>query len=84
MRKLKLLGVDEGKFMFSSNGTKPSICYIWDMHFPDVGNVMNLQIDWVVKGHYSNGQRKKMVKRTITSLLRKIVTDHKHTLKKVD
>jgi hypothetical protein len=82
MKKFRIVSEENGKFILDTGGVNPAICYIWDLNFPESGNNLNLQVDWVVNSRYSKGRRKKMLKKTINSFLRRIIQDYKHILKK--
>lgn len=77
MEKMKIAESDPNGFVLNSRGAYPAICIITGLHFHDTDPVCSLDIDWVCKGRYTNGQRKKLVARTIRSLLQAIVADER-------
>ncbi len=71
--KIKAIGETSDGFKFISRGRYPAICLVNNLRFHETEPVVNLEIDWICKGGYTNLQRKKMVQRTINGLLRYIV-----------
>lgn len=83
MKKFKIDSVDGPTMIFTSRGKNPCRVAISDIRFADQGPTVNMQVDWITMGRYTKGQSKKMLARTITSILRNIVAvekrNNKHT-----
>ena len=87
MEKMRISDIDIGDdsgsgFIMTSRGRYPAICNISNIHFLDDEPVVQAKLDWIAKGKYTNGQRKKMVARTLSHILRTIVASERkqHTL----
>lgn len=71
MKKLRFTGIDDNRFILDTGGKNPAICYIWDIKVPDGNTVITCEIDWVIKGAFTNRHLKKMLQRTFNSMLRR-------------
>lgn len=83
MEKMKIVASSADGFTLSSRGQYPAIAVITDTKFHETEPLVSVCIDWVSKGSYTNGQRKKMVARTMVSLLRSIVASERRKAKQL-
>lgn len=65
--------VKDGFLLISRDKTQPAICKISGLKFHDTEPLLQMSIDWINKGSYTNGQRKKLVTRTLVRALRRMV-----------
>ena len=63
----------DGFWLVSKDKHQPAICKITDLRFHDTKPLLHMVIDWVNVGSYTNGQRKKLVARTLVRALRRMV-----------
>ncbi len=84
MEKMKIKSLEDSSegFKLISKGKYPAICLLNHIRFHDTEPMVNMEIDWICKGGYSNLQRKKMVQRTINGLLRYIVRSERQRQRK--
>lgn len=61
---------EEDVFTLTSADSTPCVCNIWNLHFHESKPQLRLSIIWISKGSYTNLQRKKLVTRTLNSILR--------------
>jgi hypothetical protein len=61
----------DGFWLVSKDKIQPAICKITDLRFHDTDPLLHMVIDWVNVGSYTNGQRKKLVARTLVRTLRR-------------
>jgi len=64
---------EDGLMLVSKDRRQPAICKITDLRFHDTEPLLHMAIDWINKGSYTNGQRKKLVTRTLVRALRRMV-----------
>lgn len=83
MEKMRIEPMDKSEdgFILTSRGKYPAICILNHLRFHDTDPVVQMDIDWVSKGGYTNRQRKKMVARTINGLLRYMLYCKRRELK---
>lgn len=86
MRTMKIESVHDSKqFMFiSKDKNNPAICVVDNINFHDTESFINCKFDIVNKGRYSKGKLKKMVARTIVSILRRIISEQKSLFKHIE
>jgi hypothetical protein len=78
MQKMKVTGVNpDGSFNLEAIKDATCKCTISNLRFHTSDPVMNLEVVWHNKGKYTNGQRKKLLARTVVSLLRSAVEHQK-------
>lgn len=80
MKKLQVIEKAGEGFLFRHTGKYPCSCIISNIEFEEHRPNVNMNIIWIEKGRYSNLQRKKMLRRSFTALLRKITNGIKASL----
>lgn len=78
--RFELLGTKDEFLLVSKDKFYPALCKISNLRFHETKSVLQLNIDWINKGSYTNGQRKKLVARTIAKFLRNIIMREKYKL----
>lgn len=81
MERMRIEAIENDRFILISRGSYPAVCRIDNLQFSELHPVLLMGIDWICKGGYTNGQRKKMVARTMKYLLISIVSHKKQLLK---
>jgi len=71
---------DDGLMLISRDRYNPAICKITDLRFHDTEPLLQMAIDWINTGSYTNGQRKKLLTRTLVRALRRAVRHETHRL----
>ena len=79
MLKMKIVPQGENLLLVRL-GKAHCSCIIGNLKFHDIEPVVSMSIDWIDRGNVTNLQRKKMVKRTINSVLRLAVNHAKHVI----
>lgn len=79
MEKMRASLEDENSqdIILVSRGKNPAKCVVSDMKFHDTDSAINMNVVWINKGTISNGQRKKMLARTIRSILKRSIDFYK-------
>lgn len=77
MRKLLALHVPEdGPIVFATRGKNPAVCKVSNIQLSDAAFSFYFEVDWIIKGSYTNRKRKKIIIRTMGSLLQRTVKHH--------
>lgn len=77
MEKLRVADFKNDWFILESKKEPRCRCKISDMRLHAIKPTMNMEVEWIDKGNYTNGQRKKMLARTVVGLLRTAVEHQK-------
>lgn len=70
---MKVDKLDGDIMVFTSGCKNPCRCGVSAVNFLGESPIVSMNVVWYSKGRYTNIQRKKMVSRTIISLIRMIV-----------
>jgi len=82
MKTMRVTIDNNGNFVFVSKDTiKPVMCVVKDFELPENDQHLKFNVEWITKGKYTNGQCKKLLKRTIMKILRLAVENAKDVLK---
>lgn len=77
MEKLRVVDFKDDWFILESKTDPKCRCKVSDIRLHDTKPTMNMEVEWISKGSYTNGQRKKMLARTVIGLLRSAVEHQK-------
>lgn len=77
MEKLRVVDFGDNWFILESKKEPKCRCKVSNMRFHDTKSAVNMEVEWISKGNYTNGQRKKMLARTTVWLLRSAVEHQK-------
>jgi hypothetical protein len=79
MEKMKVTGINSsgGYELEASNSRSSCRCTISNLRLHDTEPMLSTEVVWHDKGTYTNGQRKKLLARTVVNLLRSAIEYHK-------
>lgn len=81
MEKLRVVGFKDDWLILESKKEPKCQCKVSNIRLHDTLPTMHMEVEWISKGKYTNGQRKKMLARTVVGLLRSAV-EHQKKLNK--
>jgi hypothetical protein len=74
--RVDFYGKDRSQFLLVSKDKQfPAICVVSNLKMDDINSAVLFDIDWLNKGMYTNGMRKKLLARTMRKLITKALKD---------
>ena len=74
--RLNFCGDSRTEFLLTSKDKQsPAICVVSNLKMDDIKSVICVDVDWINKGKYTNGMRKKLLARTMRKLITNALRD---------